>query len=150
MTGDLYPTESPFLEMLGLVIEEWRDGYVRIGLPVRPDHLNRSGVVHGGLLATLLDNAGGFCGLYCAVPGNRRYSVTLSLTSNFLGQASGGVLTAVGHRVSAGRNVYFARSEIFGEDGALLATGSSVHRFRSGSGDPAGVPAPREGGAVPA
>jgi uncharacterized protein (TIGR00369 family) len=135
-----HDSESPFLEMLGTRVEEWRDGYVRIVLDLKPHHLNRAGVVHGGVLATLLDHAGGFCGLYCTKPGNRRYGMTLSLTTNFIAQSRGGRLTAIGQRTTAGRRIYFTQTEVRDEAGTVLATGTSVHRFRSGSESPEGVP----------
>ena len=91
-----HESESPFLELLGTRVEEWREGYVRIALDLRPHHLNRAGVVHGGVLTTLFDHAGSFSGLYCTVAGNRRYGVTLSLTANFVAQCGGGRLTAIG------------------------------------------------------
>ena len=140
MTETQHSVESPFLEMLGTRIEEWRDGYVRISLVLRPEHLNRAGVVHGGLLATLLDHGGGACGLYCAVPGNARYGMTLSLTCNFIAQTNTGVLTTVGRRTAGGRKIYFAQTEVLDADGKAIASGTSVHRFRSVSEAPEGVP----------
>lgn len=140
MNDSGFSTDSPFLEMLGTKVEEWRDGFARISLKIEPLHLNRAGVVHGGVLATLLDHGGGFCGLFCAVPGNARYGMTLSLTCNFIAQTSSGILHVTGQRTAAGRRVYFARTEVQDEAGKIIATGTSVHRFRSGSENPEGVP----------
>ena len=102
--------------------------------------LNRSGVVHGGVLATLLDHAGGLSGMHCTVPGNRRYGMTLSLTAHYLKQGKAGKVSAIGQRVSGGRKIFYARSEVIAEDGEILASGSSVHRYRSGSENPEGTP----------
>ena len=136
-----HSSESPFLNLLGTSVEEWRDGYARISLSIQPEHLNRAGVIHGGVLATLLDHGGGFCGLYCITPGNRRYGMTLSLSCNFVGQSKTGKVFVIGNRTSSGRRIYFSDTEVRTEEGVLLATGSSVHRYRNGSEDPAGVPA---------
>jgi uncharacterized protein (TIGR00369 family) len=125
--------DSPFLEFLETRLEEWRDGWVRIGLVLKPFHLNRSGVVHGGVMATLLDHAGGFCGLYSDIPGQKRRGMTLSLTANYLKQSRTGKLIAFGERVSGGRKIFYARSEVQAEDGAVLANGTGVYRYRSGS-----------------
>lgn len=133
-------SESPFLELLGTEVEEWRDGYARISLIIRPEHLNRAGVIHGGVLATLLDHGGGFCGLYCTNPENRRYGMTLSLSCNFVGQSKTGKVFVTGNRTSSGRRIYFTETEVRTQEGNLLATGSSVHRYRSGSENPDGVP----------
>ncbi len=140
MDEPVHHSESPFLDFLGTRVEDWSDGYARISLDLEPHHLNRAGVIHGGVLATLLDHGAGFCGLYCTVPGNRRYGMTLSLTCNFVAQANTGRVTVVGRRTTAGRKIYFAETEARTEEGVLLATGTSVHRFRSGSESPEGVP----------
>ena len=50
-------------------------------------------------------------------------------------------LTAEGRVVTAGRNVFFCRTEVFDAAGTLVAFGASTHRYRAGSGDPRGVPA---------
>jgi uncharacterized protein (TIGR00369 family) len=131
--------ESPFLKLLGAHLEEWRDGYARVSLNVSASLLNRSGMLQGGVLATLLDHAGGLCGLYCVEPENRRYGVTLSLTCNFTGQAKTGRIDATATRSHAGRSVYFATTEVRSHDGRLIATGASTHKFRTGSEDAKGV-----------
>lgn len=133
--------ESPYLSMLGTTLEEWREGHVRIGLALQPFHLNRFGVIHGGVIAALLDHAGGLPGLYCTVPGNRRYAMTLSLTSNFVGQSRTGKVVAIGELVKAGSRVFFTRSEVQTDTGLVLASGTGVYRYRSGSESPEGVPA---------
>jgi acyl-coenzyme A thioesterase PaaI-like protein len=67
--------------------------------------------------------------------------VTLDLDCRFTGQAAiGKRLVAEGRVVTAGRNVFFARTEVFDEDGTLIAFGASTHRYRAGSGEPQGVP----------
>jgi hypothetical protein len=43
--------------------------------------------------------------------------------------------------VAAGRGVFFARTEVFDAEGALVAFGASTHRRLEGGADPVGVPA---------
>ena len=129
-----------FTQLLGFKREEWTDGQGRISLKVEPWHLNGSGVIHGGVLVSMLDVASGMTGLYCTQKGNRRHGVTVSLTTNFIGQASSGTITATGRMTSRGGKLYFAYAEIHDEQGKLIASGSGVHRFRSGSEKPEGVP----------
>jgi uncharacterized protein (TIGR00369 family) len=131
---------SPFTDWLGIRLEHWEDGYVRVRLDTARDHQNRSAVVHGGILTTLLDHVGSFSGLYCPTPNHARFCVTLSLTSNFVGQTKSGSLMAVGRKTAGGRNIYFAQSEVTDLSATVLATGTSVHRYRKGSDDPRGVP----------
>jgi acyl-CoA thioesterase len=41
----------------GIRIEEAREDYVRISMPVRPDMLNSHGIAHGGMIFALADTA---------------------------------------------------------------------------------------------
>jgi uncharacterized protein (TIGR00369 family) len=137
-----YPyTHSPYHEHLGVQLAEWRDGYARLICDTVTHHANRSGIVHGGVLLSMIDQAAAFAGLFCPHPGRVRRAVTLDLDCRFTGQAAiGRRLRAEGRVATAGRNVFFARTEVFDAAGTLVAFGASTHRYRAGSGDPFGVP----------
>ena len=133
--------DSPYHAHLGVRVAEWRAGAATLVCDTAMHHANRSGIVHGGVLLSLIDQAGAFAGLFCAVPGRVRRAVTLDLDCRFTGQAAIGTrLTARGQVATAGRNVFFARTEVFDAAGTLVAFGGSTHRYRTGSGDPKGVP----------
>jgi len=134
------PDIGAFGQMLGFRVTEWRDGYVRMEMDVRPEHLNRSGVLHGGIISALLDTACGYAGTWCTKKGHVRWAVTVSLTTHFTGQARGGTLTTVGRKRGGGRKIFFASAEVLDENGQVLGFGDSVQRYRSGSEDPEGVP----------
>ncbi len=134
------PDIGAFGRMLGFRVSEWRDGFVRMEMDVRPEHLNRSGVLHGGIVSALLDTACGYAGTWCTKKGNLRWAVTVSLNTQFTGQARGGTLTTVGRKRGGGRKIYFASAEVLDESGQLLGFGDSVQRYRSGSEDPEGIP----------
>lgn len=132
---------SPFHDLLGIEIIAWEDGLARLRCLPGPAHANRSGIVHGGVMLALLDQANAFAGLFCPTPGHRRHAVTLDLDTRFTGQGRiGAELIAEGRLVSAGRNVFFARGEVRDAQGALVAFGASTHRYRSGSHLLEGVP----------
>ncbi len=137
-----YPhADSPYHAHLGVHLAEWRDGFARLVIDTAKPHANRSGIVHGGVLLSLVDQAAAFAGLYCPFPDRVRRAVTLDLNCRFTGQAAIGTrLVAEGRVVTSGRNIFFARTEVFDAKGQLIAFGSSTHRYRAGSGDPAGVP----------
>lgn len=142
MALELEESDSPFMRMIGVRVLEWRDGFVRLRADVAPHLLNRSGVLHGCALASLLDNAAGMSGMWCGVPGNKRYGMTLSLTTNFVGQTREGAVFATGHRADGGgKRIFFADSEVRTEAGALLAKAAGVFRYRTGSERVEGVPA---------
>ena len=129
MTERNLPT-SPIRAWLGITLLEQRVGFVRLGYTQSPSHFNYSGILHGGILMTLLDEAGGIAGSMTEVPGEIRRSVTVDLSVHFTGQAEDAALQATGEVVRAGRNLYFARSEVRDGVGNLLAYGASTHRWR--------------------
>ncbi|MEO8406915.1 MAG: PaaI family thioesterase [Oxalobacteraceae bacterium] len=121
--------ENPLLEFLGVTLVEWRDGYVEMRLPLNPTLLNRSGVVHGGMICTLLDAVAGYSGLYAPSGEPPRHSVTLSLTTNFLNNGVGAVLTGKGTLEKQGGRIYFPRAEVWLDDDLLVATAIGTFRY---------------------
>lgn len=124
---------APFHDLIGLELVEWRDGFARIACETGPRHTNRSGIVHGGVMLSMIDQAAAYAGLWCSVPGNIRRAVTLDLDCRFTGQVAGGRLVAEGRLVTRGRNIFFCRTEVFDTGGTLVAFGASTHRWRAGS-----------------
>ena len=84
---DVAEPQGGFAQLVGYRLTKWEPDYAEVELDLELRHLNRSGVPHGGVIATLIDTAGGFVGCYCAVPGRVRRAVTLNMSTNFLGQA---------------------------------------------------------------
>lgn len=140
------PDIGPFGRMLGFEVIEWEDGFCRMTMTVRPEHLNRSGVLHGGIVAALLDSAIGYAATWCRKPGHVRWVVSISLTTHFTGQAREGVLTTVARRRGGGRKIVMASAEVLDKQGSLIGFGDGVVRYRSGSEDPDGIPYQPGGG----
>ncbi|MFG6666639.1 PaaI family thioesterase [Halomonas sp. HNIBRBA4712] len=136
------PTDEPggFNDLLGLYVTEWSSERAVVELTLEAKHLNRSGNVHGGALAALMDNALSLSGLFCPVPGNARRAVTLSLSTTFVGPARQGVLRATGVLRGGGRKIYMASAEVVDEQGNLVAMGEGSFKRTSGSESPDGVP----------
>jgi uncharacterized protein (TIGR00369 family) len=133
---------APFHDLLGITVDEWRDGFARLALVVDQKHFNRSGVLHGGVLLSMIDQAGAYAGLFCTVPGNIRRAVTVDLDCRFTGQVTEGRITAEGRVVTSGRNIFFTRTEVLGPDGKIVAYGAGTHRWRGGGSNTLeGVPA---------
>jgi uncharacterized protein (TIGR00369 family) len=117
-----------FNQHLGIQVLAWQPGHCEMALPIEPRHLNRSGVVHGGVITTLIDAVASHAGNHAADPLARPRAVTVSLTTQFMGQGREGPLRAVGTRTGGGRRIFFARAEIYAPDGTLIATGDITGR----------------------
>ncbi|MEZ5834555.1 MAG: PaaI family thioesterase [Geminicoccaceae bacterium] len=129
-----------FGRWLGMEIHRWEEGLAVLSLAIRPEMLNRSGILHGGVLTTLMDTAGGYAGTYCPVDGNIRKALTLSLTTQFTGQARSGVITATATHRGGGRKSFFADIAVTEAAGGEISFGSGTWRYRTGHDDPRGVP----------
>lgn len=130
-----------FAELVGYELTEWRQDYAAVTLTVEERHLNRSGFLHGGVLATLLDTACGYSGTHSATEGHIRRAFTLSLNSHFVAPAeAGATLIAVAERTGGGRRTYFSRCEVRDQEGRLIGQGEGVFQLRPGSEDADGQP----------
>ena len=124
-----FPLDNPALESMGMRITAWTEGRVELALPVTPAMLNRSGVVHGGTICALLDAATGYSGLYASHGEPKLHAVTLSLTTNFLANGVGRLLTATGEVERRGRSIYFSRAEAWLDGELLVATGVATMKY---------------------
>lgn len=134
-------TDLPgFHSVLGYRQASWEENEAAIELELQPKHLNMGGVIHGGVLSSLLDIALAQAGTYCPYPGRVRKAVTLTLTTTFTGQCSSGTIRITGHKRAGGTRIFNSTGEVHDDKGNLLAIGEGTFRIRSGSGKPEGVP----------
>ena len=124
-----FALDNPALESLGVRITAWSEGRVGLELPLVPTMLNRSGVVHGGTICALLDAATGYAGLYVPAGDAARHAVTLSLTTNFLANGVGRVLTATGEVERSGKSIFFSRGQVWLDGSLLVATGVATMKY---------------------
>src|SRR5215471_2739462 len=106
-------TEQPysaFQNLLGFTIVEWSEGHASVELPVTPEILNRTDIVHGGVLAGLIDVVCGLAGSFCPVPGNIRTGSTLALSTSFVAPVRRGPIRAVGRVKGGGRRIFQAEA----------------------------------------
>ncbi len=108
------PLYSPFVETVGAELVEWTRGRVRWALTVGPQHTNPGGVMHGGVVATMLDEA-----VANAVTSLRGREATrpnphllLEMNVSFVAAARpGDRLEVEGRVLRLGRQVAFAEAE---------------------------------------
>ena len=113
--------EPPFAQFLGIREGLGADGVGTASMVIQDKHLQRAGVVQGGLIVTLADNA-----LFLAVqsrlnPGER--NVTIELKMNFIAPAKEGELTATARVISLGGRIVVAGMEVTDHNDTLIATG---------------------------
>jgi acyl-CoA thioesterase len=112
--------DEPVMAFLGVNIIEVKAGYARLGLQIRPEHLNFHGVAFGGIIMSLADQAFGYAVNSLSFP-----SVATNFSTSFLSSArDGDNLTAECRVIRHGRRVTFAEVSITNQDGKLVARSS--------------------------
>ncbi len=129
-----------FHNVLGYRQVSWDEEKAVIALDLKPEHLNMGGVIHGGVLSSLLDIVMAEAGTYCPYPGRMRKAITLTFTTTFTGQCSSGTIKVTGTRRAGGTRIFNSTGEVHDDNGNLLAIAEGTFRIRSGSDKPEGVP----------
>lgn len=119
-----------FNATLGFRLVEWTPEHAVMELDIQEHHLNRSGVLHGGVMTTLIDAVCGYCGVWRPAGEPAAKALTLTLTTNYMGQIREGTVRARGVRKGGGRKIFFASGEVTDADGAVLAMGEGSYRIR--------------------
>lgn len=126
--------DNPLLDFLGVRMLEWQPGLCAFGLEIAPRHLNRTRSLHGGVIATLLDAACGYSGLYDPDNTVKRNAVTIMLNISYIGKVDEGRIKVTGRVTGEGHRIYFASAELRHESGKLVATAQGTFK-RSASTD---------------
>lgn len=87
-------------------------------LEIRPESKNSFGMVHGGAIYAMADNAAGF-----ATHTDGRHHVTQTSALHFLRNQSEGVVQAEAYVRHRGKTTSLVAVDITGENGKLIATG---------------------------
>lgn len=117
---------SPFAQALGarLLSVDLQDLRVELAFDPGPLFTQAAGVLHGGVVCSMLDFALALAAL-CAVKDGQSVA-TASIAVSCLRPARVGEIRAVGRVDRAGRQVAFTVAELHGSDGRLIASASSV------------------------
>lgn len=110
---------SAFHRSFGMEVDEASRGEVVLGWEAREEHLNLQGLVHGGVVATLLDTAMGLAIRSVLDPGRRH--VTIEMGVHYLRPAHPGRLRARGRVARIGREIAFADAEVIDAQERVLA-----------------------------
>ncbi len=118
-------SEQNFVESLGIMPRGFIDDHYVIELEVTPQHLNVGGIVHGGVICSLLDTALARS-FFLTVSKERLSAATLEMKVNFLGSTKEGTLKALGRVVNTTKRTAYVEGVVENEQGKLLAKGSAT------------------------
>ncbi len=106
----------------------------RITFEVRDIFLNMNGVLHGGVIATVLDMSMGHLVHEVAGPDVASGGATMEMKVQYLRAITEGVVTTEGRFLRRGRNVGFLESKMWDAEGRLAAAATGTFK----------MPTPRE------
>ena len=100
-------------------------GVVTLGFTPRPEHIGFEGIVHGGVIATVLDEVM----VWAATWAGRRFCVCGELTTRFRREAAVGRVLVVTAKVESNRpRLLVTSAEVRdAESGELVATGTAKY-----------------------
>ena len=118
--------QSPFTDPWEPLYSKKSENAVTMGLRLAKAHTNARGLIHGGLIASLADNAMGYS---CAqATGWTTSFVTVTLAVDYVGSAEiGQWLAAECEVIKTGSTLCFAQS-LIKADGAVIARASGTFR----------------------
>lgn len=117
---------SPMMRLLDVTAVSAEPGHVVMSATPRADFNNQAGIMHGGYIATLLDNA---CGAAAhSVLGDAQYCLTLEIKVAYLRaiHVDAGPLTIEGRVQKAGRQIVATEAVVRDAQGRDLATATST------------------------
>jgi acyl-CoA thioesterase len=116
---------EPIASYLKMKLLELTPGYARVTLKITPDHLNFNGMIFGGIVMALADQA-------FAYATNSLISPSIATQFNIhliSGARVGDELNAEGRVIKSGRRISVTEMTVNNQDGKLIAkaTGTTVY-----------------------
>jgi uncharacterized protein (TIGR00369 family) len=123
---------SPYPEHLRMQLASISVDQAVVKLNTEQCHLQPFGIVHGGVLATLIDTAT-FWSVFLRLSEDAGL-VNIDLKLNYLKSISTGLMTAQGRCIRAGRTINYAEASVKDKEGNLIAHGTSTLMVLPGKG----------------
>lgn len=108
------------MAFIGAKLTDIKPGWCEIQLPYREELTQQHGYIQAGIIAAIVDNAGGYAGFTLMPAGSTVLTVEYKL--NILAPADGELLIATGEVVKPGRNLVIARGDVH-----VVKNGKSRH-----------------------
>jgi uncharacterized protein (TIGR00369 family) len=125
------------MKLIGAELSDLAPGYCSISLAPRPETSQQHGYVHAGIVAALVDTAGGYAG-FTLFPADSSV-LTVEFKLNLLAPAKGDRLIAEGFVVKPGRTLVITRGDVHAEAGGkrtLVALMQQTLMVMHGKPDP--------------
>jgi uncharacterized protein (TIGR00369 family) len=121
---------SPFVNHLGIELRELDDDRAVLLLPFRDEVVTIAGVIHGGAVSSLVDNAAVAAAWSALEFEEPPLGTTVGLTVDFLAAARNEAIVAEAHVLRRGSSLCFCEVKVRGADNDhLLATGLVTYKL---------------------
>jgi uncharacterized protein (TIGR00369 family) len=131
MLRRLFEEQIPFNKLLGIRVISADNGKAMIGFDFRPELVGnfKMNILHGGVIASVLDLAGGAAVIAAYPPGSPLHGMgTVDLRTDYLRPGSGKHFIATGEVLRHGRILSSTRMELRNDENVLIAAGTAVYR----------------------
>ena len=115
----------PFAKLIGMRLVSLKLDEAQIAIEMRDDLRQPSGVLHGGVTATLIDTAMAFAVRTRLEP--TAATATIDLTVHYLRPLVEGKAICIARVVRAGKRIFTVSADVENEEGKLIATGLSTY-----------------------
>ena len=117
--------ELPFSKLIGMRLVDLRIDEAVIAIDMRDDLRQPSGVLHGGVTATLIDTAMAFA-VRTRLEADAA-TATIDLTVHYLRPLTEGSAICTAKIVRAGKRIFTVEADVQNREGKLIATGLSTY-----------------------
>ncbi len=136
-------TAIPFNRMLGLKLDHISTDHVLMSFHMKEELIGNflQGILHGGVISSVLDMAGGMVVMAAGIYKNLDKSVeeligvigktsTVDLQISYLNPGRGDIFIAKAWLLKSGRKISFTRMELSNQDEILIATASGTYLLK--------------------
>ena len=113
----------PYWRTLGLELKEVTPGRAVFECTVHEGLMQKRGIVHGGVLASIVDSACAVAAISTLYP--KANATTINLRVSYLKPLSQGIFRAEGKCIKTGKTICFCEAQVFNERNELVCTASS-------------------------
>lgn len=117
--------DLPFAKLIGMELADIRPNEATVTIDMRDDLKQPSGVMHGGVTATLIDTAMAFA--VRTYLNDDEPTATIELTVHYLRPHVTGKAKCTAKVIRPGKRIFTVSADVVNEEGELIATGISTY-----------------------